>query len=144
MEVSRTSLLIRRAGAYIVDMVTIVLILHGLNQVDLYLGWIFQAAFYLIYFPIFEWLWNGKTPGKFVFGVSVINGAGGPPTLMQCLVRGATRHIEAGLWLIAIFIYARSQRCQRIGDMLAKTYVITLKDLAQLKEHKQAEAAPET
>ena len=144
MEVSRTSLIIRRLGAYILDMATIVLILHGLNQIDLYFGWPFQAALYLLYFPIFEWLWNGKTPGKFAFGVSVINGSGGTPTLVQSLVRGATRHLEAVLAIVVIFIYAHSERCQRVGDMLARTYVITSKDLAQLKERLEPEATSES
>ncbi|MNJ50786.1 RDD family protein [compost metagenome] len=143
MEVSRTSLLIRRLGAYIVDMAAIVLACHGLNQVDLYLGWPFQASLYLLYFPIFEWLWSGRTPGKFAFGISVINGTGGSPTLTQSLIRGATRHLEAALGIIVIFIYARSERCQRIGDMLARTYVIRSKDLAQLSACLVSENTPE-
>lgn len=140
MEVSRTSLLIPRTGAYLVDMAAVVLILHGLNAAELYFGWIFQLSLYLLYIPAFEWLWNGRTPGKFALGISVINGAGGHPTLAQSLVRAITRHLEVGLFFITLFIYARSERCQRVGDMLAKTYVIPSKDLARLKEHREPES----
>lgn len=141
MEVSRTSLLIRRAGAYLVDMATVVLILHGLNAANLYFGWIFQMSLYLLYIPMFEWIWKGKTPGKFAFGISVISGAGGGPTLAQSIVRGVTRPVEACLFFITVLIYARSERCQRVGDMLAKAYVITSKDLARLKERMEPRSA---
>ncbi|MFJ4193926.1 RDD family protein [Pseudomonas sp. NPDC089534] len=133
MEVARTSLMMRRMGAYIVDMSAIVITLHGMNLVDLYFGWIFQTAVYLLYFALAEWRWSGKTPGKFVFRIAVINGAGDPPTFIQALIRGITRHIEALLGIITLFILTHSDRCQRVGDMLARTYVIPTKDLAQIQ-----------
>ncbi|HVI40182.1 MAG TPA: RDD family protein [Anaerovoracaceae bacterium] len=133
MEVARTSLLMRRIGAYVVDIATIVIALHGLNAADLYFGPFFQTTLYVFYFTILEWCWGGKTLGKYVSRIVVINGAGNSPTFAQALVRGLTRHIEAVLGLITIFVVIRSDQCQRVGDMLAKTYVIPIKDLAQLR-----------
>lgn len=142
MEVSRTGLLMRRVGAYILDMAALILTLHGLNEVGLYFGPFFQASSYLFYFLIFEWVWGGKTPGKFVFQICVINGAGGPPTFVQSLIRGITRHIEVLLGIITVFILAKSEKFQRVGDILAKTYVIPTRDLAQLRIATRSEHSP--
>nr|WP_306466522.1 RDD family protein [Pseudomonas sp. HD6421] len=94
----------------------------------------FELLFvHLFLYPLCEWLFKGRTPGKYVFGLTVINGAGGPPTLVQALIRGLTRFIEAPLGIITLFIYTQSARCQRVGYMLSRTYVIPTKDLAQLR-----------
>ncbi len=139
MEVSRTSLLMKRIGAYIIDSLVIFLLGLWLASQEnlLYAG--FQLIFVRIFlYPMCEWLFRGRTPGKYAFGLSVINGAGGPPTLVQALIRGLTRIIEAPLGIVTIFVYAKSARCQRVGDMLARTYVIPTKDLGQLRATIQA------
>ncbi|WP_223464841.1 MULTISPECIES: RDD family protein [unclassified Pseudomonas] len=134
MEVSRTSLLVRRIGAYVIDQCLIVLIgLWLISQDNLPFAGMELIITYLFLSPLCEWAFNGKTPGKLAFGLTVINGAGGPPTLVQTLIRGLTRHLEAPLGIIIIFVYAQSDRCQRVGDMLARTYVISSKDLSQLR-----------
>ncbi|AZL74509.1 RDD family protein [Pseudomonas oryziphila] len=139
MEVSRTSLLMKRIGAYIIDYGAIVLLGLWLTQQERLLFAGLELVFvYLFLYPLWEWLLKGRTPGKLVFGLTVINGAGDPPTLVQALIRGFTRHIEAPLGIITIFIYAQSARCQRVGDMLSRTYVIPTKDLALLRATMQA------
>lgn len=139
MEVSRTSLLMKRIGAYIIDYGTIVLLgLWLANQETLLFAGLELVFVYLFLYPLCEWLFKGRTPGKYVFGLTVINGAGGPPTLVQALIRGFMRHIDVPLGIITIFIYTQSARCQRVGDMLSRTYVIPSKDLAQLRATIQA------
>lgn len=134
MEVSRTSLLVRRIGAYIIDSGSITLIgLWLISQESLPFAGVELIFVYLFLYPLCEWLFQGRTPGKCVFGLVVINGAGGPPNFVQAFIRGLTRHIEAPLGIITIFIYAQSARCQRVGDMLSRTYVIPLKDLVELR-----------
>lgn len=134
MEVSRTSLLVRRIGAYIIDIGMITLIsLWLFNQGSLPFSGVELIFVYIFLCPLCEWLFNGRTPGKYVFGITVINGAGNPPTLVQALIRGITRHVEAALGVITFYLYARSARCQRVGDMLARTYVIPSKDLARIR-----------
>lgn len=134
MEVSRTSLLMKRLGAFIIDYGTIVLLGLWLSSQE---GLLFAEPglffAYLFLYPLCEWLLKGRTPGKYIFGLTVINGAGGPPTLAQALIRGLTRVVEVPLGFITIFIYTQSARCQRVGDMLSRTYVIPTKDLALLR-----------
>lgn len=139
MEVSRTSLLIRRIGAYVIDYGTIILIgLWLYRQEGLPLAGFELIFVYLFLYPLCEWLFKGRTPGKYVFGLVVINDAGGPPNFVQAFIRGLTRYVEAPLGIITIFIYAQSARCQRVGDMLSRTYVIPSKDLAELRETMQS------
>lgn len=139
MEVSRTSLLVRRIGAYVIDYGAIVLIGLWLYTQDNLPFAGFELVFvYVFLYPLCEWAFQGRTPGKYIFGLIVINGAGGPPTFVQAFIRGIARHIEAPLGIITIFIYAQSARCQRVGDMLAKTYVIPAKDLAELRTRMQS------
>ena len=139
MEVSRTSLLMKRIGAYIIDYGAIVLLgIWLVRQETLFFAGFELVFIHLFLYPLCEWLFKGRTPGKCVFGLTVINGAGGPPTLVQALIRGFTRHVEVPLGIITIFIYTQSARCQRVGDMLSRTYVIPSKDLAQLRATIQA------
>lgn len=135
MEVSRTSLLIRRILAYLLDSALTVLLwlalslaVGGFYHTDLAL-----MAIWNLYFVLCEYLLHGRTPGKALCGLQVINGVGQAPSLMQVLIRSATRQFEAALSLVTLLVCANSGRCQRIGDMLARTYVIPRKDLVQLR-----------
>ena len=89
----------------------------------------------LAYYPITEWLW-GQTLGKRITGLVVVDAAGRPPGLRRALARTATRLIEVNPFLLgglpAGIIVMASKRRQRLGDMLAGTYVIPKSDLARI------------
>ena len=123
MEVSRTTLLILRIGAG----------LWLVRQEGLPLKGMELIFTYCFLYPLCEWLLQGRTPGKHVFGLAVINGAGCTPTLLQCLIRGEPWDLEASLGMVAAYIYAKSARCQRVGDMLARTYVMPARHLVRLR-----------
>jgi len=82
------------------------------------------------YFIIFEWLWNGQTPGKRLMKLRVIREDGRPITLWETVARNLLRIFDAipgfllpvySIGLVSIFL---SSRDQRIGDMFAGTVVI--------------------
>lgn len=82
------------------------------------------------YFIVFEWLWNGQTPGKRWLKLRVIRDDGRPLTLWEAIARNLLRICDAApgfvipvysVGLIAIFL---SDRDQRIGDIFAGTVVI--------------------
>lgn len=82
------------------------------------------------YFILFEWLWNGQTPGKRLLKLRVIREDGRPLTIWEAITRNLVRICDAipgfiipvySLGLIAIFL---SPRDQRLGDMFAGTVVI--------------------
>ena len=82
------------------------------------------------YFIIFEWLWNGQTPGKRLMKLRVIRDDGRPVVFWESLARNILRLADAlpggvvpiySVGLITIFL---SKRDQRIGDLFAGTIVI--------------------
>jgi uncharacterized RDD family membrane protein YckC len=82
------------------------------------------------YFILFEWLWNGQTPGKRLMKLRVIREDGRPITLWEAVARNLLRIFDAipggfipiySLGLISIFL---SSRDQRFGDMFSGTVVI--------------------
>jgi uncharacterized RDD family membrane protein YckC len=82
------------------------------------------------YFILFEWLWNGQTPGKRLLKLRVIREDGRPITLWEAIARNLLRIFDAApgfavpiysVGLIAIF---SSNRDQRVGDIFAGTVVI--------------------
>lgn len=68
-------------------------------------------------------------PGKHVFGLAVISGAGGPPTLLQCLICGSPRDLEAPLGGRRCLLSMRICMVSADGGMLARAYVMPARDL---------------
>ena len=82
------------------------------------------------YFIVFEWMWNGQTPGKRLLKLRVIREDGRPLTLWEAIARHLLRVGDAvpgfiipvySVGLIVIFL---SSRDQRLGDIFAGTVVI--------------------
>lgn len=82
------------------------------------------------YFILFEWLWNGQTPGKRLLKLRVIREDGRPVTLWEAIARNLLRIFDAvpgfvlpvySIGLIVIFL---SSRDQRVGDIFAGTVVV--------------------
>jgi len=91
---------------------------------------IFIFLIFAGYFVIFEWLWNGQTPGKRLLKLRVIREDGRPVTLWEAVARNLLRIFDAvpgfvvpiySIGLITIFM---SKRDQRIGDLFAGTVVV--------------------
>ncbi|MDE3113483.1 MAG: RDD family protein [Chloroflexota bacterium] len=78
------------------------------------------------YFIALEWLWDGRTLGKRIFGLRVIAADGSPAGFVAILVRNLIRVVDFlpafyGLGLLAIVV---SGRAQRLGDLAAGTFVV--------------------
>lgn len=78
------------------------------------------------YFIVLEWLWNGQTVGKRLFGLRVINEDGSPARFAAVFVRNLVRVADFlpafyGFGLLAIVL---SPRSQRLGDLAAGTFVV--------------------
>ncbi len=82
------------------------------------------------YFILFEWLWNGQTPGKRLLRLRVIREDGRPLTIWEAVTRNLIRICDAipgfvvpvySVGLISIFL---SDKDQRLGDLFAGTVVI--------------------
>jgi uncharacterized RDD family membrane protein YckC len=78
---------------------------------------------YTGYFVIFETLQQGRTPGKRILHLRVVQDNGQPVTLSQALLRSLLRPVDDLLFIGAFFI-ALGRREKRLGDWVAGTQVI--------------------
>ncbi len=82
------------------------------------------------YFIVFEWLWNGQTPGKRLRKLPVIRVDGRPVTLREAIARNLLRIGDAApgfvipVYSIGLIVIFLSSRDQRLGDIFAGTVVI--------------------
>jgi uncharacterized RDD family membrane protein YckC len=78
------------------------------------------------YFIIFEWRWNGRTPGKRLMGIRVVRDGGFPLDFTAAVVRNVVRILEAGLGFYAVSAGSTllSPANRRLGDMAAGTLVV--------------------
>jgi uncharacterized RDD family membrane protein YckC len=90
------------------------------------LGGLAGFAFYNGYFILFEWLWNGQTPGKRLLHVRVIQRGGYALRFFDTLLRNLLRVVDFlplfyGVGLVSLLLTRDSQR---VGDLVAGTLVV--------------------
>lgn len=92
------------------------------------IGMLSVAAFLLFfgYFIVFEWRFNGRTPGKRLLGIRVVRDGGFPLDFTSAVIRNVVRILEIGLGFYAISAIATltSPANRRLGDMAAGTIVV--------------------
>lgn len=75
----------------------------------------------------------GATPGKWLVGIRVVEVHGNPPRFWQALVRTLARLVEVNPLLFgglpAGLIADNTKYRQRLGDLLARTFVVKVRDL---------------
>jgi uncharacterized RDD family membrane protein YckC len=79
-----------------------------------------------VYFFLFEWRWNGQTPGKRLMHLRVIKVDGAPVSWVDVLLRNLARPIDAfgPMGLLGLLLIFVTPRAQRLGDLMARTLVI--------------------
>ena len=97
-------------------------------QVIIFIG----LAVAILYFPVGEAFW-GRTLGKLLTGLVIIDRDGRRPGIGKALLRTLLRLIEVNPFLLggipAGLAVLASQHRQRLGDMAARTYVVRSKHL---------------
>lgn len=92
------------------------------------LGLFFFGLFMLFfgYFILFEWLWEGRTPGKRLLGIRVVRDGGFPVDFVSSVIRNVVRILESSLGFYAIsgVCALLSPQNRRLGDMAAGTIVV--------------------
>lgn len=83
-------------------------------------------GFQWVYFNLFEWMWNGQTPGKRLLHLRVIKVDGSPVSGIDVLLRNLSRPIDTlgPMGLIGLLMIFVSRKGQRLGDLMARTLVI--------------------
>src|SRR4028119_2221389 len=77
------------------------------------------------YYFLFEWLWDGQTPGKRWLGLRVVQTSGMPITAWESLTRNLLRTVDflPGLYGAGALVALINPLNRRIGDMVAGTLV---------------------
>jgi len=86
----------------------------------------FAFVVFVGYFIIFEWRFEGRTPGKRLLGIRVVRDGGLPLDFTSALVRNAVRILEFGLGFYALSAVSTllSPENRRLGDYAAGTLVV--------------------
>ena len=127
-----------RIVAYIVDSFILILyaIITGLimSGTDLDGGgtWMYYLVLGLpvfLYYLLWETFWNGQTPGKAAMQLRVVKEDGSRPVFSNYLIRWLLRFIDITLTsgAVAVVTILLNGRGQRLGDLAAKTTVISEK-----------------
>jgi uncharacterized RDD family membrane protein YckC len=104
--------------------------LHAFNKLSE--QWAFAIYVFLIflfnwgYFTVFEAFWNGRTPGKRVARIRVIQRSGRPIGLFESMARNFIRYVDQIPFFYAVGAIAvfATRDHQRLGDLAAGTLVV--------------------
>ena len=82
------------------------------------------------YFTLFEAFWGGRTPGKRIAGIRVIQRSGRAIGLFESMARNFIRYIDQIPFFYAVGVIAvfASRQHQRLGDLAAGTLVVRDRD----------------
>lgn len=141
--------LLRRWGGCWIDLIVLaaIILAPGLalpqGMIDQWIWVVFIPA--ILYFPVTEGLW-GKSLGKLVTGMAVVDAKGKPPGIPRAIVRTLLRLFEVNPFLLggipaAICVGFNKER-RRLGDLAAGTWVIHADDARRLAA--QASQADQT
>lgn len=78
------------------------------------------------YHLIFEFLWNGQTPGKRRIGLRVVQMNGMPMSASSILIRNLVRLFDflPILYGVGLLVLFATKHTQRLGDLAARTIVV--------------------
>ena len=92
------------------------------------------------YFTLFEAFWNGRTPGKRVVKIRVIQRTGRGVGLLESMTRNFLRIVDQfpGIYAVGVVTMFLTKQHQRLGDLAAGTLVV------HEREHLTASSAAST
>jgi uncharacterized RDD family membrane protein YckC len=120
------------AGLVIVVLVSSFLIpaIHAFNRIsEQWAEALVIFAFFLLnwgYFTLFEAFWNGRTPGKRVARIRVIQRSGRAIGLFESMARNLIRYVDQLPFFYAVGVISMfvTKQHQRLGDLAAGTLVV--------------------
>lgn len=97
------------------------------NQTFVWVVLVPTGVLYLFYHPIVEVAMRGRTPGKRIAGVRLVNRQGDVPSMGAILLRNVFRIVDSlpAAYLIGLLCVMFSAHHVRLGDMAAGTLLVT-------------------
>lgn len=82
------------------------------------------------YFTLFEAFWNGRTPGKKIAKIRVIQRSGRPIGLFESMARNFVRYVDQipSFYAVGVITMFVTRQHQRLGDLAAGTLVVRDRD----------------
>ncbi len=111
-------------GLMVIGFDNYVFLLSEITHVALYSVAVFLL--FIVYYFVFEWLWDGQTPGKRYFGMRVMMANGLPLTVTASLARNAVRIVDflPLSYGFGAIVSVSNPLNQRMGDLVAGTIVV--------------------
>ncbi len=83
-----------------------------------------MVAVALVYTALFAMLWSGRTPGRFVSGIRLVDRRGAPPGPVRALLRAVLAQLSWALLLGGFWWGLFDRRGQTLHDKLTRTFVV--------------------
>ena len=85
-----------------------------------------EGAIRIGYFMLFEYFWNGGTPGKRAVKIRVVRKDGHSLTFVDSMLRNILRFVDilGGVYPIGLVVMFIDSRYRRLGDLTAGTLVV--------------------
>jgi len=121
------------AAAIVVLMILLWMLLPGIGAFSrVSAQWavaIYLIALFLLnwgYFTLFEAFWNGRTPGKRIARIRVIQQSGRAIGLFESMARNFIRYVDQipFFYAVGVIVVFATRRHQRLGDLAAGTLVV--------------------
>ncbi|MDX2010057.1 MAG: RDD family protein [Myxococcaceae bacterium] len=80
-----------------------------------------------VYTTLFAFLWRGRTPGRRLLGIHLVDASGHAPRAGRALVRAALSLASFGLFLSGFWLALFDRKGQTLHDKLTSTFVVRLK-----------------
>ena len=136
MENTANASLIKRFIAFVIDLaVSLVAVVIAYlvlamfisdKQVVSILTAFIYLAWYTLYFVYFHWKY-GKTLGKKIMGIKMVNLDESPVTLGTAFKRWLMTFVSIGLWIVTVIMLFVNKEKRAWHDLVAKTKVIDSK-----------------
>jgi uncharacterized RDD family membrane protein YckC len=95
-------------------------LLHGVLLPALVLA----ALLAVVYSAVFAFLWGGRSPGRWLFGIRLVCPTGLAPAPGRAVARALLALVSFGLCLGGFWLSLFDRRGQTLHDKLTRTYVV--------------------
>jgi uncharacterized RDD family membrane protein YckC len=86
------------------------------------------AVFAFVYTTLFAFLFHGRTVGRRLVGIHLVDGTGAAPGAGRALVRAGLSLVSFGLFLSGFWLALFDRHGQTLHDKLTRTFVVRLID----------------
>lgn len=81
-----------------------------------------------VYTTLFAFFFHGRTPGRKLFGIQLVDGGGDAPGPARALLRAGLALVSFGLFLAGFWLALFDRHGQTLHDKLTGTFVVRLVD----------------